>query len=172
MPPDHSKRSTSSSWDTALPRGAAIEASDADARVLLLEKMPDPGCAWPASTYARDDSWTDRLIENEVLEQDAALARLSERGLRWPSSGKEEFEIPALGKRLQRMLVEIRSGRGFVLIKCIPVDRYSSEELRNMYWVSGAHLGTVIHHVRVQPRGSPPHACCMQFGYNDSTRLT
>src|SRR5438876_445121 len=34
-----------------------------------------------------------------------------------------------------------RGGRGFVLLRGIPVDRYTEGELKSLYWGLGAHLG-------------------------------
>jgi hypothetical protein len=39
------------------------------------------------------------------------------------------------------VLDEIENGRGFVLLRGFPVERYPLERLKNLYWGVGAHLG-------------------------------
>jgi hypothetical protein len=41
------------------------------------------------------------------------------------------------------VLDELEDGRGFVLLRGFPVDRYSAEDQKNLYWGIGAHLGAV-----------------------------
>ncbi len=110
----------------------------------ILRQPVNAHCAWHASTYSNDSSWVDALSDGEISDLDSALARLQERGLKWPDFTKEEFELPVLGPRLQRILNDIRSGSGFALIRGIPVRRYSPEQLRAIYWGIGSHLGEVI----------------------------
>jgi len=110
---------------------------------ILRQPVTTPN-AWLAGTYSSDQSWVDVLDDQEIAEIDEALARLKARDLRWPEFTKEDFHVPVFGQRLARILSEIRSGRGFSLIRGIPVQRYSPEELRSIYWGVGSHLGQVI----------------------------
>ncbi|MPZ46330.1 MAG: TauD/TfdA family dioxygenase [Betaproteobacteria bacterium] len=110
----------------------------------ILRAPVNTSCAWIATTFSGEDSWIDRLSGEEILEIDKALEKLRVRGLCWPNFTKKDFEIPALGAHLQKMLAEIREGRGFVLIRGIPVERYNPEQSRNIYWGIGAHLGEII----------------------------
>ncbi len=110
----------------------------------ILRQPVKAHCAWLAETYSKNQSWADTLSDAEINDLNGALRRLEERKLCWPNFSKEDFELPLLGPRLQRILGEIRSGRGFVLIRGIPVRQYSAETLRNIYWGIGSHLGQVI----------------------------
>jgi hypothetical protein len=44
------------------------------------------------------------------------------------------------------VLGELESGRGLVLLRGFPVDRWAAEDLRDIYWGLGSHLG----HIRYQ----------------------
>jgi len=52
----------------------------------------------------------------------------------------------ALAEPVRLMIQAVRdaleNGRGFALLRGFPVDRYSAEELKNLYWGVGAHLGS------------------------------
>jgi hypothetical protein len=100
--------------------------------------------AWLAADYAGRDDWIDRLSDAEIADLDAALVRLESRALHWPDFGLDDFELPVLGPRLARVLRELRSGRGFVVLRGIPVRRYTGQQLRSIYWGIGQHLGQVI----------------------------
>jgi len=100
--------------------------------------------AWLAGDFAGRDDWIDHLGADEIADLDRALARLQQRGLPWPDFGRDDFALPVLGPRLARVLAEIRSGRGFALLRGIPVRRYAPDQLRSIYWGVGQHLGQVI----------------------------
>lgn len=110
----------------------------------ILRQPVNAHCAWLAANYNQDTAWAEVLSEADIADLDAALARLRQRGLQWPAFTKDQFELPTLGARLQQILGTIRSGRGFALIRGIPVHRYQPEELRDIYWGIGSHLGAVI----------------------------
>jgi hypothetical protein len=73
---------------------------------------------------------------------DEALRGLEPRGLSWPHFGREDFPLPTFSRELSAVLEQIENGRGFALLRGFPVDRYTSEELQNLYWGIGAHLGS------------------------------
>lgn len=86
--------------------------------------------------------WVLQLDERDISELDGALAdaKASPRDLR--SVTKADFVIPKLGAKLQAALRELEDGRGFVLVRGLPIARYSSEEVALIYWGIGMHFGT------------------------------
>ena len=102
--------------------------------------------AWRGSDLTRSTDWIVPVSSRAVDEMDAALRQLARRGLAWPNFGRDEFPLPTFVRDLSVVLDEIENGRGFVLLRGFRVDRYSAEELKNLYWGVGAHLG----HARYQ----------------------
>jgi hypothetical protein len=100
--------------------------------------------AWRAAAWTGTDSWIDRLTSDEVADLDRALGRLRARDLRWPAFDLDDFDIPVLGPRIEKARLEVRDGRGFALLRGIPVGRYTPLDIRNLYWGIGMHLGEVI----------------------------
>ena len=49
-----------------------------------------------------------------------------------------------MGKRLRSFANELENGRGFLLARGLPVDRYSDEEIEIAYYVIGLHLGQPV----------------------------
>lgn len=71
-----------------------------------------------------------------------------------------EFPLPTLGPKLKQFTTEVVEGRGFQIIKGVPVDRYSPAESTTVYWGLGTYWGKIvpqnkkahlIGHVRVCP---------------------
>ena len=110
---------------------------------MLLEPITT-SAAWLAADYRHRTDWIDRLTPAEIEDLDLALGRVAAQGRTWPDFNREDFALPVLGPRLARALAEIRSGRGFVLLRGIPVRRYLPEQLRTLYWGLAQHLGRVI----------------------------
>jgi hypothetical protein len=102
--------------------------------------------AWLGVEMARTTEWVRSLGPAALDELDAALRGLQRRGLAWPRFGPDDFSLPTLAQELQRVLDELEHGRGFVLLRGLPVERYTDDELKNLYWGLGTHLG----HVRYQ----------------------
>lgn len=102
--------------------------------------------AWLGSDMGRTTEWIRTVSPRAVAELDAAVDGLKQRGLAWPHFGRDDFPLPTLSRELSIVLDELEGGLGFVLVRGIPVDRYTDGELRNLYWGLGAHLG----HARYQ----------------------
>ena len=56
---------------------------------------------------------------------------------------KADFPLPKLGPKLSAIQQEASFGRGFALLKGVPVERYSRKESLIAYWLIGQHWGTV-----------------------------
>ena len=87
-----------------------------------------------------------------------AMRRRTDWVLDWPAAALAELEAGSVGSAgrafLQGALHEVTHGRGFVLLRGLPVERFSLEELRSLYWSLGQHLGTpVTQNVKGDPIG-------------------
>src|SRR3546814_3374568 len=63
------------------------------------------------------------------------------RGLGIADSGQSDFPLPTFGPELLAIRDEIVNGRGFVLIRGIPVERYTVAEAAAIYYGIGTWLG-------------------------------
>lgn len=97
--------------------------------------------AWLGADMARSTKWIRTVSAAAAAEMDAALRGLEHRGLAWPRFGREDFPLPAFSRELSDVLDELERGRGFALLRGIPVARYTPAELKNLYWGLGTHLG-------------------------------
>jgi hypothetical protein len=115
--------------------------------VMRAERPPMPPgpiagpSAWRGEEMARTERWIYRLSEAEVGEIDAAVARVRARGMDIAAVGRDDFPLPTLGRVLGEMRHELLHGRGFVLVRGLPVHRSSLEESATAYWGLGTYLG-------------------------------
>ena len=98
--------------------------------------------AWRGEELARSTDWIHAITPAEQEELDAALRAVQRRGVAWPDLRREDFVVPRLDRALAEVSDRLEHGRGLVLLRRIPVERYSEDELRIIYWGLGLHLGT------------------------------
>ena len=104
-------------------------------------KVLETNAEWRRADVADPESWTERLGDADLRELDEALRFARARSESLLDVGKDEFPLPALGARLARIERELIDGRGFVLIRGLPRERYDNDEMCLLYWGIGAHLG-------------------------------
>ncbi len=97
--------------------------------------------AWRGADIAGDDSWMVRLSEPDVAEIESAVAHAKSLGGALATTGRGEFPLPTLAPRIAEWARELRDGRGFVLLRGIPVKRWGEADASLAYWGIGQHLG-------------------------------
>lgn len=102
----------------------------------------DHPCAWYASEVRQTTDWIWPIEPEHVAELDAALRRTKEMGIAEQDVTRNDFPIPGFAGELARMVDELEHGRGFVLMRGFPVERYDYADLRRIYWGIGTHIGT------------------------------
>lgn len=117
----------------------------------ILRTHPITGpAAWRGCELAGDDRWLHHLTDADVAEIDAALATLAASGRRFPDFGPEHFPLPGLAPRLAQVAEELENGRGFLVLRGLPVQRLPDDEIDALTYGIGLHMGTPV---RQNPRG-------------------
>ena len=89
----------------------------------------DAPAAWRGEDMRkREDLWIYPLSDAEIAELDAAQHVATGSGKPLAAMTRADFPLPALARRIDGWRDEIRRGRGFVLIRGIPVDRWSEQQ--------------------------------------------
>ena len=107
----------------------------------MTPQVLETACEWRAEDMTDPARWTEALTPSEVAEVDAALVHARTRSDDMLDIGRDDFPLPTLGPRLKRIEAELMDGRGVVLIRGLPRERYSNDDLCLAYWGIGAHLG-------------------------------
>lgn len=108
-----------------------------------LKPVVDPA-GWTKEQIAETTDWTHVLNEREIADLDRAIAKVEASGSDLVSVGRDGFEMPVLGPVLGSLRDEIISGRGFVLIRGVPVHRYSRLQSAIAFWGIGTYLGQAV----------------------------
>ena len=96
---------------------------------------------WTGADLARSSDWIRSMSAALVAELDAALRAVERRGLAWRDIRREDFPLPESAAEVAAVGRELEHGRGIVLWRGLPVERYSDDQLRRLYWGLGTHLG-------------------------------
>ncbi|WHX15651.1 TauD/TfdA family dioxygenase [Streptomyces malaysiensis subsp. malaysiensis] len=108
-------------------------------------RRPCTGSAvWRGPGLADSEEWILRLSPAQIGELDAALCTVRERSLPLLRVSAGDFPLPTLAGELERIADVLENGRGFVLIKGIPVKRYSQAATSTIFWGLGRHLGIPV----------------------------
>lgn len=112
----------------------------------ILFNQPIPGAvAWKGTEIVNDNSWLYHLSEADIATLDAALGEVQKRGKRFPEFLAEDFPISAeLKARLAAISNELENGKGFFLIRGLPVERYSDEQINVLYYGLGLYMGLPV----------------------------
>ncbi len=97
--------------------------------------------AWTGREMAASAEWILAIGDRDIDELDAALEGVKTRGLAVPSITRADFPLDRFAATLGEALREVENGRGFVLIRGLPVERYSAEDAATILWGIGTHLG-------------------------------
>jgi hypothetical protein len=101
----------------------------------------ETACEWRAEDVADPDAWTETLSNAEIAELKGAVAHARAISEDFLDIGNAEFPLPTLGPRLKSFERELIDGRGFVLIRGLPCEAWSNDDMCLAYWGIGAHLG-------------------------------
>jgi hypothetical protein len=89
------------------------------------------------------DDWIERLSQVEIAEVEHAFRQLDAERIDFASITPSDVPLPNLAPRLQRILDEVLNGRGFVLIRALPVERWTRHEAAIAFLAIGVHLGNL-----------------------------
>lgn len=99
--------------------------------------MSDDRSAWCATDVT---DWVEEISADQIREVEDAVHELERSGV---GIEKLEVSLPTLGPRLKQSLDEVLNGRGFVLIRRLPVERWTRRQAAIAFLIIGAQLGNL-----------------------------
>lgn len=108
-----------------------------------LKPVIDPA-GWRPEEMQTSTEWIHSLTDVEIADLDRAVAEIEHRGLPIEAVRKEDFRLHVLGSALEAMREEILEGRGFVLMRGVPVQRYTRLQSAIAFWGIGAYFGEPV----------------------------
>lgn len=97
---------------------------------------------WKGSEIDYRKEGLHTLTATEVEEIAAAENSVTERDITEISN--ETFHLPTLAPYLKRVGDDLRTGRGFLLLRGLPRDRFTTDQLARIYVGLGTHIGRLL----------------------------
>ena len=99
--------------------------------------------AWYGPQMAERTDWLMPLGATEIAEIEAATRALVAADADIASISARDFPLPSLGPRLvSRVRDDVLNGRGFLLLRGLPVERWTMRESATAFFGLGSHLGS------------------------------
>ena len=105
---------------------------------------------WLGSELVNDTSWIRPLSPADVREVEEAMKVFKASGRQIDDMRREDFPLHELACKAGEYVAEIRDGRGFVVVRGLPVQNYSDEDAGIIFYGLGLYLGEPL---RQNPRG-------------------
>ena len=100
---------------------------------------------WKSADIAkRSAEWFLQLSHEDIAEIDGAQKAWKARNVPLETMQKSDFPLPGFSKVAARALDMLENGPGFFLMRGFPVERYSKDDARMVYWGLGKHIGTAM----------------------------
>lgn len=100
--------------------------------------------AWYAKDYAALEDHMLHLTEQHLAELDKAIEAVLSSGKPIQDVTLADVNLPTLSPLLVEAGQQAQSGRGWALVRGVPVWRYSREQQLAAYWVLGLHWGRAV----------------------------
>jgi hypothetical protein len=97
--------------------------------------------AWYGSDLSGQTDWIYRLSNSNVIEIENAVSGIDDKNIDLASITRDDFPLKAFGNTLQKLLGEVLDGRGFVVIRGLPIDKWTIRETASAFLGIGVHLG-------------------------------
>lgn len=103
----------------------------------------DGPSAWYGSEIGRRSDWIEPLTSAELAEIEAASRPLARAESEGKPLERDDFPLPTLRPRLATILDEVLEGRGFVLLRGLPVREWGPRKSALAFLGLGLHWGNL-----------------------------
>lgn len=99
---------------------------------------------WYGPEIANRTEWIRALTPAEIAELEAAVQRLDAAGIDIAEIGPDHLEVPSLGALVQQIKRAVLKEAGFILVRGVPVERWSVRQCAIAYFGLGAMIGEPV----------------------------
>jgi TfdA family taurine catabolism dioxygenase TauD len=102
--------------------------------------------AWKASSFKSPSDYLVELTSDDRGELLAAVAAIERSGRLAPvhALAKDDFPLDDLARKLERAYAEVRSGKGFVVLRGLPFEGLSLAQFTACAWGIGTRFGRAL----------------------------
>jgi hypothetical protein len=112
-----------------------------------MSELPGPFLgpkAWTGAEMRATETWVDVLDQPAVDELRAAVTTAKNAGHALTDLTRNTFPLPTVANRVARWSRELADGRGFLLVRGVPVDDMTENDIELLYYGIGVHLGVPV----------------------------
>src|SRR5689334_16909599 len=99
---------------------------------------------WYGPEMAQRDDWIRPLRAAEIAALESAVARLEAGGIDLAAIGPDSLQAPDLEPLVEDIRQAVLRGRGFILVRGMPVERWTPRQAAIAYLGLGAMLGEPV----------------------------
>jgi len=99
---------------------------------------------WLGKDLSRAGDWIFPLPKGAIAEIDDCVRRVRESGKPLEDIGTADFPFATIATQIASFKQELATGRGFVIVRGLPSDKYTDDELGKIFWGFGAHFGLAM----------------------------
>jgi hypothetical protein len=99
---------------------------------------------WHGPAMAARTDWFELLSPTDIAEIEAAAAPLAAREADIAGLQQQDFPLPTLAPRLAQIQHDVLEGRGFALLRGLPVQRWPLRLSATAFYGLGLHLGRPV----------------------------
>ncbi|MBE9108125.1 TauD/TfdA family dioxygenase [Nodosilinea sp. LEGE 07298] len=99
---------------------------------------------WCHRNFPHADSWNYHLSPATLNEIYNAVQEVRQTGRNLESVIEESFSIPSFEEEAIKVLQELKTGCGFLVLQGLPAEKYTDDEICMVYWSLSNFLGTVL----------------------------
>jgi hypothetical protein len=112
----------------------------------------DHPAAWKGSDFTGKDDIAFDLGPAHLAAFHDAVTAVQKRGLKAEGFGREDFDLSPIADDVAAIRDILMSGRGIVILRGLPVERYDLDSIAILYWGLGTHLGEAVSQSRMGDR--------------------
>jgi hypothetical protein len=107
----------------------------------VMRQHIDHPSAWKVPDFRSSADYSLDLTPTQLADIEACVKAIRAAGLKLEDIEKEHFPLRTMADTIAAIRHEVTDGRGFVVLRQLPVEAFSKDEIGMIYWGIGTHLG-------------------------------
>lgn len=99
---------------------------------------------WLAADMKDTNEWMIHLSGAQIADLDNALQAAKSAGVTIDKLTRDNFPLEVFNKLVPEIQDRLENGRGIVVLRGLPAEKYSRDDLRLMYWGMGLYIGIAV----------------------------
>lgn len=99
----------------------------------ILQQSIADRSAWRGAMLRKDDTWYWNLSSDAIRDVDAVLVKPAGANVPLIEMTRADMPLPAIEKELTTLVDEFERGRGSIVIRGLPLERYTDDQIARIF---------------------------------------